>query len=259
MGPAGPMGAPGTPGAKGDTGETGPQGAKGDAGPQGAKGDTGDTGPQGPQGLKGDTGDTGMQGPKGDKGDRGDTGPQGPAGEGALTTGPLDGGLLSEFARDGSTAPRGGTFLDTDADNGFAANRRGQVAFISRVSFVPGGHAQAVYLATQDSLVCIARYGDAMPDGSTFTSAAVNELVLTDSGIVYFMGENAGNGVYGWNNGMLFTVLPANSTTTDGKYLGRPRTLRLLHPDTLVFRVSIHPTAEFSGEYGWTRFVYRKP
>jgi hypothetical protein len=266
QGPPGPEGDPGPAGPQGERGPSGERGPQGDRGPDGVPGPRGETGPAGPTGAQGERGVQGPEGPVGPPGERGpvgpqgDRGPQGQPGEGAISDGPGAGGVTFEYGRVGAPAPGGGVFFNPGVEFASATNRRGQLCFRSSLLLDGERHADALFFVRETGAqVCVVRSGDLMPDGS-IANGLSDEVVLTDTGTVYFVANDGGSsGVFGWNGVSLFTVLPQGSTTADGKLIAGVRQLRLQPPRGLAFVATLYESVSPNRVLGPTRFLYRTP
>ena len=129
----------------------------------------------------------------------------------------LANGQFTTIARDGDTAPGGGTFSLGFPDPRFGPviSNNGDVAFAADLS--TGG--RGVFLFSHGNLTRIAGPGDPSPDGSTFFF--VEAPTINSSGQVAFSGETfKGFSVFLYSNGTLVTVAkpgdriaPRNSLT----------------------------------------------
>ncbi|MFN3650039.1 MAG: hypothetical protein ACK47B_10715 [Armatimonadota bacterium] len=208
----------------------------------------GPAGPEGPVGPAGTTGPAGPVGERGPAGPQGPTGPRGPEGESGLAPGPGMGGTLSEFARALTPAPGGGQYYN-GASSVMVGNRRGDLAFVTRVDLDLNGTADctSLFVANDRTTKLVVRTGEPIPIlGDTINSIA--GVVLADNGYAYWHTADA---VYGWNGSRVFHVLPPGSKTSDGKDISHIESLTLLPPNRLTFR-----TAGGGGGFGGGNGVF---
>ncbi len=180
------------------------------------RGDPGPVGPAGPQGPAGTPGQAGAPGPTGPQGPAGPQGPQGVPGEG-LIQGPGPGGRLTEFARRGSAAPGGGTFVGngTNPPEGGVVNKAGQWLFraLIRPGTDPSVVTTALILGAPNRAERVVTVGDTLPDGNVLKGLLA--WFLTDTGTVYLAARVPGfrpgvaedmMAIYGRTPTGLFTV-----------------------------------------------------